>query len=249
MKWSILRGVFGLFLVGLLVWLGLQTASVHPSPLIVAIFGIAAAILGPVSIGFMGGAFPSRRDSALEKLAKAGEIEEKVAQADTIDQKVKVLAAERRRLETIIAFEARRQLLLARKEMLEEEGGRLVEQADRILGELIEIDRENKLLGEEVAKSPVEKEIVALRERLQREQTGVGRQSTRWLESVNLYLPIFPFGFPVRGRVARKAIDTALDYLEDQRTRRLGKRAKELAADENAVDSPPGDVKAGPESD
>ena len=156
----------------LVVLLGLRTAAAHPEPIIVAVFGIVAALLGPTAISLVAGAFPSRRSKALDQLAKAGEIEQRVAEAETMQQKVRALEDERRRLATIIRFEARRQLVLDRQEVLQSEVQQLTQQAEQVLAELKAIEEEGRLLGEEIDNSAAKRDIMAVRERLKRERTG-----------------------------------------------------------------------------
>lgn len=112
-------------------------------------------------------------------MAKAGEVRKRVAQAETMEQKLHALEHEHERLGTIVRFEARRQMLLTRKSMLEDEGLRLVDQMQRVLNELTEVKREAKLLGEELKESPLADDIRATAERLQRKRDGGKRSSTR----------------------------------------------------------------------
>jgi len=229
MYWLIMRGLLGVIFAGLVVWLGLRTAAPHPQPLIVALFGVVAALLGPTAISLIAGSFPSRRSRALDQLAKAGEIEQRVAEATTMQQKVKALESERRRLTTIIRLEARRQVILTRQEILHSEIEQLVGQADQVIAELKAIDAESKLLGQELDNSSVKSEVIAIRDRLQRERTGTGRRHLEWIDGLvgGMLLPM-----PFAGPLGRRGAEFGLDKIEDLRTKRLARRAARASVEE-----------------
>jgi hypothetical protein len=163
---SVVRGVGGVVLVGLVVWLGLETAEPYPKPLIVAVFGIAAALLGPTAISLLGGAFTSKRDEAMKRFAEAGEVEQKIAQAKTTEEKLRALQEERRRIDAIVRLEARRAVARDRRGTLNAQVSQLTEQADKLLAELEALKREESLLSEEIDHGLARSEIMATRSRL-----------------------------------------------------------------------------------
>jgi hypothetical protein len=218
------RALSGLMLVATVVWLGLETAKPHPAPLVVVAFGLASALVAPIAIGVLGGIHQSNRDRALERLAKAGDVEEKVARAETAEQQLQALQRERERLGEIIQYAATRQLLVVRQQMLEDEATRLIQQAQDVSRELAEIQNKRRLLGEELEQTSSQKDLRALEKRLIRGRTGAGRRSTLWLEYAGL--PIAPL-LPVP---LRRIADDLLDGMEDFQTWRLGKRARKQDA-------------------
>ena len=226
MNWSVLHGSIGILLAGVVIWLGIKTASSHPAPVLVALFGIAAALLGPTSITFMTDAFSSRRNKALEQLAKAGEVEQRVARATTIEQKVRTLEEEQNRLATVIRFEARRLLLEARHEMLKAELGQVAQRIDQIVNEMDEVSHEQEMLGEQSKASSFEKDVFEVRERLKRYGYSSSRESTRWLPDV-IRSPMMPISVPIRG-----PIDKALDTFDDVKTKRLAKKAQAMKVED-----------------
>lgn len=163
---SIVRGVIGVVLVGLVVWLGLETAQPHPKPLLVVGFGIASALLGPTAIALLGGVFTSKRDEAMKRFAEAGEVEQKIAQAKTTEEKLRALQEERTRIDAIVRLEARRAVTRDRRETLNAQVSQLTEQADKLLAELETLKREENLLDEEIDHGIVRSEIMAARSRL-----------------------------------------------------------------------------------
>lgn len=224
-----MRGLLGVILAGLVVWLGLRTAAPHPQPLTIALFGVVAALLGPTAISLIAGAFPSQRSRALDQLAKAGEIEQRVAEATTMQQKVKALESERRQLTTIIRLEARRQVILARQEILYSEIEQLVGQADQVIAELKAIDAESKLLGQELDNSSVKSDVIAIRDRLQRERTGTGRRNLGWIDDLVGGMVPMPFVGPL----GRRGAEFGLDKIEDLRTKRLARRAARASVEKS----------------
>jgi hypothetical protein len=163
---SVVRGVGGVVLAGLVVWLGLETAEPHPKPLLVAGFGIACALLGPIAISLLGGAFTSKRDEAMKRFAAAGEVEQKIAQAKTTEEKLRALQEERTRIDAIVRLEARRAVTRDRRGALNSQVGQLTEQADKLLAELETLKREESLLNEEIDHGLAKSEIMAARSRL-----------------------------------------------------------------------------------
>ena len=222
----IVRALIGVVFAGVVVWLGLLTAKPHPDPAIIALFGIIAALLGPMAIFLLTESLPSKKGRALEQLAKAGEIEERVAKAETTEQKVKTLEAERRRLTTIIQFETRRQIIAERQAVLLSEVRRLDELAGQMLAELTAIEAESRLLGQEIDNSSVRNEVVAVRKRLQRERTGTVRPYLNWIET---FLSAVMPGIGSGGGFSRSA-DSTLNKIENLRIKRLARRAARASA-------------------
>ena len=174
----------------------------------------------------------------MERLAKAGDVEEKVAQAETAEQRLKALEREHQRLGEIIHYAATRQMLGTRQQMLEDEGRRMLLQSQELARELAEVERERRLLGEQLSQTSFRKELLALEERLNRSRTGAGRPSTRWLEPV-----VLPFPVPVP---LRELVDRLLDGMQDFGTWRLGRGARKRHPDSGtAAEVPSDDHEAG----
>lgn len=127
--------VLGLFAIGLVVWLGLQTAS-NQSPQLVALFGIAAAIAVPLGFALIGYAFTAQKQQTLDRLAKVPEIERLLNEAKSHEEKIKVLEKQRQQLADIVLFETRRQTLISRKESIERQSVQLFDELQAIDGEL-----------------------------------------------------------------------------------------------------------------
>jgi hypothetical protein len=226
MKWFIARGILGLLLAGLVIWLGIKTAAQHPEPIFIALFGICAALLGPTAVSLIAGAFPSEHNKALDRLSKAGDIERRVEAADTMEQKVKTLENERQRLTDIIRFEARRQMILDRQVALKFEVELLAQETDQVLAELKAIENESRHLGEEIDNSSVKKDIMAVRDRLQRERTGAGHRSINFLDDLlgGITPMVPPFG-PILRPIVRFSGERTLAGIENFRAERLARRA------------------------
>jgi hypothetical protein len=163
---SVVRGVGGVVLVGLVVWLGIEAASSHPKPLFVTGFGIASALLGPTAIALLGGAFTSKRDEAMKRFAEAGEVEQKIAQAKTTEEKLRALQEERTRIDAIVRLEARRAVTRERRGTVKSQVTQLTEQTDKLIAELASLKREEILLNEEIDHGIARSEIMAARSRL-----------------------------------------------------------------------------------
>ena len=233
MKWFIARGILGLLLAGLVIWLGIKTAAQHPEPIFIALFGIGAALLGPTAVSLIAGAFPSERNKALDRLSKAGDIERRVEAADTMEQKVKALENERRQLTDIIRFEARRQMILDRQVALKFEVELLAQETEQVLAELKAIENESRHLGEEIDNSSVKKDIMAVRDRLQRERTRVGHRSINFLDDLLGSTPIMPPLGPILRPIVRFSGERTLTGIENFRTERLARRAARASTEKD----------------
>jgi 2C-methyl-D-erythritol 2,4-cyclodiphosphate synthase len=160
------RVLLGAALLAAVVLLGLKTIAPHPSAALVALFGLASAILSPVGLSLIGKAFSIKKEQALEQLAKAGMVQEQVAKAETIEQKVTALKEEERRLGQIVRLEARRQVLSLRHERLSSEIFELAEKIPRMLDELDLISSESELLGQELENTHIHSEVLALEKQM-----------------------------------------------------------------------------------
>jgi hypothetical protein len=247
MIWSATRCLIGVILAGIVIWLGLKTATAHPDPAIVALFGISAALLGPTAISLIAGTFTSKRDEAFKQLAKAGEIEQKVAQATTVQEKLKALEDERRQLSAIVRLEARREAIQDRQKILKTEVQSLVDQAEKTLAELKEIEAEGELLHQGIDNSSARTEVMAVRFRLLRETVDARYRLLYRLEGSSIGSQLAPYLLliintfsiiPFMGWVAAFLVEatmTIMDGLDDLRTRRL---VRELThtKDNNSID-------------
>ena len=185
----------GVALAGLVIWLGMKTATPHPEPGIVALFGISAALLGPTAISLIAGTFTSKRDEAFKQLAKAGEIEQKIAQATTVQEKLQALEDERRRLTVIVQLEARREVILDRQKVLRTEVHDLINQSEKTLAELGVLEEEGERLGQGVDFSSARSEVMAIRSRLLRESVDPRDRLLSRLEGSEIGSIIAPYLF------------------------------------------------------
>jgi Rad3-related DNA helicase len=138
--------LFGLLLIAPVVWLGLASTS---APVFVPWFGIASAILAPIGLAMIGMAFRSPNTDVLARLSKVPEIEKLISEAKTQEEKVRLLQEERSKLLETIKFETRRSALMARKESLETDAARVVEQLRATTEEIEKLD--SSLTGSSVS--------------------------------------------------------------------------------------------------
>jgi Rad3-related DNA helicase len=138
--------LFGLLLIAPVVWLGLASTS---APVFVPWFGIASAILAPIGLAMIGMAFRSPNTDVLARLSKVPEIEKLISEAKTQEEKVRLLQEERSKLLETIKFETRRSALMARKESLETDAARVIEQLRATTEEIEKLD--SSLTGSSVS--------------------------------------------------------------------------------------------------
>ena len=126
-------------------------------------FGLASAIAAPIGLGLIG--YSIKRQDVLSELAKVPEIEKLTKEAKSQEEKIALLAKERANLAEIIKLESRRQALINRKELLENDGARIFE-------EIRLVEQEMKQLQITTEESIVTKELKMLHERIKAKEKG-----------------------------------------------------------------------------
>ena len=149
--------LLGIALVASVIFLGLEARD---NQSFVVWFGLAAAILTPAGFAAVGYAFTTGERKLLERLSKVPEIQNLINEAKSQEEKIRLLEQERSRLIEIVQLEARKQALATRKESLEEDGVRILE-------ELEVVDKELNSIQTTVQSTPVTQELAKLQERLQ----------------------------------------------------------------------------------
>jgi hypothetical protein len=175
---TILRVVtflLGSIAISAVMWLGYQTA-INQSPQLVAIFGVAAAIAAPLGFILIGYAFQSNDQETIKRLAKVPEIERLINEAKSQEEKIRLLEQQKSQLSDIVMFEVRRQALTVRKESLEKEGIRVLDELRAIAEELYSLNAQVNIDG------AVKTELEQLRQRIEARQRGdiifsLGRRS------------------------------------------------------------------------
>lgn len=152
----------GVLLLTGVVLLGVQATRDDGS---VIWFGIAAAIAAPIGIAALGYTLRGSNRQLLHELSKVPDIERLIHQAKSYEEKVALLEEERGRLVEAVQTEARREALLQRKDYLEQEGR-------RILDELAAVDAELVGVEQEARESEATAEISELYDRLRRVRRG-----------------------------------------------------------------------------
>jgi hypothetical protein len=152
----------GFALIALVVWLGIRTGS---DTSLVPWFGIAAALLAPLGLSFIGYALTSREKAALAQLTTIPEINRLIAQAKSEEERIRLLQEQQRQLDELVRFEAERRTLETRRDLLEKE-------AARILAELRMLDQQIVDLGLKVSATDLGEQFEQLQERIKRLQAG-----------------------------------------------------------------------------
>jgi hypothetical protein len=207
----LLAGLLGIAFIAGVVYLGFLSGR---DPAFVIWFGIASAVLAPIGLALAGYAMTPGNQDVIQRLARVPEIERLVEEAKTAEERVRLLEAERARLIDVVQLESRRRAIKDRKESLERD-------AVRALDELRALDEEERTLGEKIQASPVQEAIQQLHERVKARQSGdpvlrIGSRSYRIHR--DLILGITPFGL---GRV----ILAYLRFLESVAERRRKRSA------------------------
>ena len=156
------------------------------------LFGVGSAIFVPVGVGLITYAFGDKQREAVKKLTKIPEIEELIERAETQEQKIEILKDEYTKLQTTIQSESERLALTTRKEELEKN-------AKRILEELSVIDIELQDFNESVKDVPA-KEVQKLRERIQAKRSGdliirIGASQFLIEHDQIIHMPFFGYWF------------------------------------------------------
>lgn len=154
--------MLGIILLAAVVWFGLRATY---SQAYVVWFGLASAILAPTGVTLLGYALTGGQREMLQRLSRIPEIDKLISEAKTQEERIRLLEAERSRILEAIRIETRRQTLLAKKNTLEEDG-------TRILEELQAVERELDNLEIDIEASTVREEINRLNERLRARQRG-----------------------------------------------------------------------------
>ena len=178
--------VLGLSLLGLTIFLGFEAIS-NPSSIIW--FGLSAAILAPTGIAAIGYTFSAEDRKTLKQLSKVPEIETLIQEAKDQQEKIRLLEKERAHIKEIVEFESRRQALLQRKQSIEKDGF-------RILDELRQIDSELESLNINIESSPAAEQVQLLHERLEARREGdqIIRLGTRQYRLNRDLILALPFG-------------------------------------------------------
>jgi hypothetical protein len=162
---KILALLLGVAAIGLVVWLGILTTN-SQSKQLVAVFGIASAIIAPLGLALVGHAFRRNDGKVIERLAKVPEIEKLIIEASSQEERIRLLEKQKQQLTSIVLSEAKRQSLVTQKEALERD-------AVRVLNELQAIDLElSSITDAEGDNKDIVQEIQMLRERLAARQRG-----------------------------------------------------------------------------
>lgn len=157
--------LLGVAIIGAVIWLGFLTAN-NQSPKLVAIFGIASAVIAPIGLTLIGYIFTANDQDVINRLAKVPEIEKLITEASSQEEKIRLLEKQKQQLAEIIQFEARRQSLVNRKETNERE-------AVRLLDELMAIDTELSNLEINVSENKeIAEALDTLRKRIAARQRG-----------------------------------------------------------------------------
>ena len=151
--------LLGISILALIVFLGFESAD---DTKFVVWFGLASAIGAPAGIAAIGAAFKPAQNELLERLAKVPEIERLIDEAKSQEEKVRALEIERQQLSDLVKFESLRLSLIARKDLIESEGVRLLKALD-------EIDDDLKHLDIQVEESGLKDQIELLRQRVRLE--------------------------------------------------------------------------------
>jgi hypothetical protein len=154
--------VLGVVLLISVIVLGIL-ASKDPSYVIW--FGLSAAILAPLAFVVFGHALKGNDHEILAQLSKVPQVRELMDKARSEEDRIKILEAERDRLDETIRVEARRQMLSESRSQLEKELDEKIKQYDATLAEL-------RNLEQDIASSPVRQEIDRVRERLSERKKG-----------------------------------------------------------------------------
>ena len=136
---KVISFLFGIALLGAVIWLGFLTAK-NQSPQLVAVFGIASAIVAPIGLALIGYVFTANDQAVINRLAKVPEIEKLIAEAKSQEEKIRLLEKQKEQLAEIIQLETRRQSLINRKESNEREAIRLLDELKAIEAELSNLD-------------------------------------------------------------------------------------------------------------
>jgi hypothetical protein len=154
--------VIGAGLLTVVVWLGFKTTS---GPVYIVWFGLASAILAPTGVATIGYALTGGQREVLQRLSKVPEIDKLISEANTQEERIRLLEEERSRLLEAVQLETRRQTLVTKKAVLEQDGV-------QILNELQAVERELGHLEMDIEASTVREEIKRLNERLEARQRG-----------------------------------------------------------------------------
>jgi len=154
--------VAGIALILGVVYLGLRSAS---DPRFVIWFGLASAILAPTAFFLFSLAWRSSDDRLFERLSRVPEIERLIGEARTQEERIALLEEERARLSEVIQVEARRQTLVARRDLLERSMGELISEYEAAGDELAVVETR-------VEDSPVLAEMKRMQQRINLRKQG-----------------------------------------------------------------------------
>lgn len=181
--------LLGLALIGGDVWL--YFLAQQKSGIFVLLFGLGSAIAVPIGVALITHAFSEKQREAIKKLTKVAEIEDLIEKAESEDQKIKILTNEYKKLEATIKSESTRLSLITRKDDLEKDAKRIIEELDCVESELTAFKEQ------EISGVPVE-EVNKLRERIRAKRSGdivirIGRSQFIIEREQILHTPFFGF--------------------------------------------------------
>jgi len=145
----ILSAVIGFVLVGIVIFLGINSGIDNR---FIIPFGLASALIAPLGISALGYSI-RKEDPMLKKLAMVPEIDNLIEKAETESQKIKRLKREKEELLAYIKTDTKRIALLERKKLLESDIQRSYEEYVKVNAELI------ALVGEELDIQEMSSEI------------------------------------------------------------------------------------------
>lgn len=150
----------------MVVWIGYQTTTIQ-SHILVAVFGISSAVVAPIGIALITYAFkrPSEED-LIKRLAKVPDIERLIHETKNQEEKIRLLEKQKEQLADVVILETRRQMLTSRKDSLERDAIKTVEELEAIDSELASL----KISIE--ANEHVAQAIAILNERIKARQSG-----------------------------------------------------------------------------
>ncbi len=127
----------------------------YTQPWYIVPYGIACAFFPQLIFTIIGVLFVRDDKKVLRQLAKVPEIQSLINKATSTEERIKVLEEERKNLDEVINFEAKRRTLLAQKEIYEVEGNKVLNELSRIDGDLSILESQKN------EKSEVTKKLLA----------------------------------------------------------------------------------------
>ena len=127
-----------IFLLTLFADIWLYFKSQETTEIYLILFGLISAVFLPLAFSLFGYSFNKNNREIIKKLSKVPEIDRLVLEAKTAEEKVENLKQERQKLENIIQSESKRFALISKKENLEKDAKRILNELDVIEEEIRE---------------------------------------------------------------------------------------------------------------